>query len=69
VPCDIKGFFDVQDHRSHRHFIVEIKWHVVRQIHTLQCSAVAGTETKLACVKQAFFLKVFFEKLQNYFLE
>jgi hypothetical protein len=25
VPCGIKGFFDVQEHRGRRHIIVEIK--------------------------------------------
>jgi hypothetical protein len=30
VPCGFRGFFDVQEHRSYRHFIVEIKGHVVR---------------------------------------
>jgi hypothetical protein len=39
-------------------YIVEIKGHVVRQPHTLQCRAVMCKETKVACVKQASFFSV-----------
>jgi hypothetical protein len=69
VPRGIKGFFDVQEHRNRRHFIVEIKCYVVRQPHTLQCRAVTFTETELACVEQAAIINMFLKKLQDHFLE
>jgi hypothetical protein len=69
VPYSVKGFFDVQEHRSRRHFIIEVEGHVVRYPHTLQCRAVTSTETKLAIVKQASFFNVLLEYFQNYFLE
>jgi hypothetical protein len=54
----IKAFFDVQEHRSRRYFIDEIKVQVVRCPHTLQCCGVTCTETKLACVKSVSFFNV-----------
>jgi hypothetical protein len=70
MPCFIKGFFDIQEYRSCRHVIVEIKGHVVRKPHTLKRRAVTeGTETKLACIKQASFFNVPSDYFQNNFLD
>jgi hypothetical protein len=55
VSCGIKGFFDVQEYRGRRHFIIEIKGH------TLQCRTVTSRETKLACVKQAFLFDMYLQ--------
>jgi hypothetical protein len=68
MPCCIKGFLDVQEHHSHRQFIVEIEGHVVCESHTLQCRAVMCMETKVACIKQAIFFNVLLEYFQNDFL-
>jgi hypothetical protein len=69
MSCGVKGFFDVLEHRSRRHFVVEIEGHVVRWPHTLQRRAVTCTETKLASVEQASFFNVFFDYFQNDFFE
>jgi hypothetical protein len=37
--------------------------------HTLKCCAMTGTETKVACVKQASFFNVPLDYFQNDFLE
>jgi hypothetical protein len=69
VPYFIKVFFDIQEYRSRRHVIVEIKGHVIRMLHTLKCHAVTGTETKLAYIKQASSFKVPLDYFQTNFLE
>jgi hypothetical protein len=53
MSCRIKDFYDIQEYRIPRHVIVEIQCDVVPKPHTLKCRAVTGTETKLACIKQA----------------
>jgi hypothetical protein len=57
MPCAIKGFFDIQEHGSRRHF-VEIMGHVVLKSYALPSRAVAGTATKLACIQQASLFNV-----------
>jgi hypothetical protein len=66
--CGIKGLFDVQEHRGRRCIIVEIRGHVVRLPHILQCRAVTCTEIKVACVKQASFLNVLLDYIKDDFL-
>jgi hypothetical protein len=58
VPCNNKGFFDMQEYRGRRHIIAEIKGHAIRKPHILHCRAVTCTESKLACIKQASFFNV-----------
>jgi hypothetical protein len=42
---------------------------VVRKPHSLNCRAVTGKGTKLACIKQASFVSVPLDYFQNNFLE
>jgi hypothetical protein len=42
---------------------------MVHKAQTLKCRAVAGTETKLACIKQTFFFYVPLDYFQNNFFE
>jgi hypothetical protein len=58
----------MQEYRSRRHILVEILGDV-RKPHTLKCPAVIGTETKLACIKQASFFNVPLDYIQNNFLK
>jgi hypothetical protein len=51
-------FFDNEEHGSRRHIIVEIKGHIDRKPHALQCGAVTRTESKLTCIIQASYLNV-----------
>jgi hypothetical protein len=37
--------------------------------HILKCRAVTGTETKLACIKQAYFFSAPLNYFQNNFLD
>jgi hypothetical protein len=65
--CFIEGFFNIQEYHSRTHVIVEIYSDVDLMLHILKC-AVTGTETKLACIKQASFFNVPLGYFQNNFL-
>jgi len=39
-PCNVKGFFDIQEYRSRGHTVIEVWGHVVRKPRALKRRAV-----------------------------
>jgi hypothetical protein len=47
VLYSVKGFFNIQEYHSRGYSAVNVKGHVNRKPHTLECRAVTCTKAKL----------------------